>query len=81
MRNAGQDEAQAEVKIFGRNNNLRYADDTILMTEIEEELKSILTKVKYDSERAGLNSAFKNRRSWHLVPSLQGKYIGKQWKQ
>ena len=77
MSNTGQDEAQAA----GRNNNLRYADDTTLLAEIEEELKSILTKVKYDSERAGLNSAFKNQRSWHLVPSLYGKYIGKQWKQ
>ena len=77
MSNTGQDEAQAA----GRNNNLRYADDTTLLAEIEEELKSILTKVKYDSERAGLNSAFKNQRSWHLVPSLYGKCIGKQWKQ
>ena len=82
MRNAGLEEAQTGIKIAGENiNNLRYADDTILMAESEEELKSILTKVKYDSERAGLNSAFKNRISWHLVPSLHSKYFRKQWKQ
>ena len=56
MRNAGLDEAQAEIKIAGRNiNNLRYADDTILMTESEEELKSLLMKVKEESEKDGLN--------------------------
>ena len=56
MRNAGLDEAQAGIKIAGRNiNNLRYADDTILMGESEEELKSILIKVKEESEKAGLN--------------------------
>ena len=55
MRNAGLDEAQAEIKIAGRNtNNLRYADDTTLMAESEEELKSLLMKVKEKSERAGL---------------------------
>ena len=55
MRNAGLDEAQAGIKIAGRNiNNLRYADDTILMTESEEELKSLLKKVKEDSEKVGL---------------------------
>ena len=55
MRNAGLDEAQAGIKIAGRNiNNLRYADDTILMGESEEELKSILIKVKEESEKAGL---------------------------
>ena len=56
MRNAGLEEAQAGIKIAGRNiNNLRYADDTTLMTESKEELKSILTKVKQKSEKAGLN--------------------------
>ena len=56
MRNAGLDEAQAGIKIAGRNiNNLRYADDTILMTESEEELKSLLMKVKEESEKVGLN--------------------------
>ena len=55
MRNAGQDEAQAGIKIAGRNiNNLRYADDTTLMAESEEELKSLLMKVKEESEKAGL---------------------------
>ena len=55
MRNAGLDEAQAGIKIAGRNiNNLRYADDTMLMAESEEELKSFLMKVKEESENAGL---------------------------
>ena len=55
MRNAGLDEAQAEIKIPGRNiNNLRYADDTTLMAESEEELKSLLMKVKEESEKVGL---------------------------
>ena len=55
MRNAGLDEAQAGIKIAGRNiNNLRYADDTTLMAESEEELKSILMKVKEESEKVGL---------------------------
>ena len=55
MRNAGQDEAQAGIKITGRNiNNLRYVDDTTLMAETEEELKSLLMKMKEDSEKAGL---------------------------
>ena len=55
MRNTGLDEAQAEIKIAGRNiNNLRYADDTTLMAENEEELKSLLMKVKEESEKVGL---------------------------
>ena len=74
LRNAGLEEAQAGIKISGRNiNNLRYADDTTLVAESEEELKSLLKKVKKESEKAGLNSTFKNLRSWHLVPSLHGK--------
>ena len=74
MRNAGLEEAQAGIKIAGRNiNNLRYADDTTLMAESEEELKSLLMKVKEESEKVGLKSAFRKRRSWHLVPSLHGK--------
>ena len=73
MRNAGLDEAKAEIKISGRNiNNLRYADDTTLMVE-SEELKSLLMKVKEESEKTGLNSTFRKLRSWHLVPSLHGK--------
>ena len=74
MRNAGLEEAQARIKIAGRNiNNLRYADDTTLMAESEEELKSLLMKVKEESEKAGLNSTLKKLRSWHPVPSLHGK--------
>ena len=73
MRNTGLDEAQAGIKIAGRNiNNLRYADDTTLMAKSEEELKSLLMKVKEKSEKVGLNSTSKNLRSWHLVPSLHG---------
>ena len=56
MRNVGLDEAQAGIKIAGRNiNNLRYADDTTLMAESEEELKSLLMKMKEESEKVGLN--------------------------
>ena len=74
MRNAGLEETQAGIKIAGRNmNNLRYADDTILMAESEEELKSLLMKVKEKSEKAGLNSTFKKQRSLHPVPSFHGK--------
>ena len=74
MRNAGLEEVQAGIKIVGRNiNNLRYADDTTLMAESEEELKSLLMKVKVESERVGLSSTFRKLRSWHLVPSLHGK--------
>ena len=74
MRNAGLDEAQAGIKIAGTNiNNLRYADDTTLMAEREEELKSLLMKVKEESVKVGLKSTFRKLRSWHLVPSLHGK--------
>ena len=74
MRDAGLDEAQTGIKTAGRNlNNLRYADDTTLMAESEEELKSLLMKVKEESERVGLKLAFRKLRSWHLVPSLHGK--------
>ena len=60
MQNARLDESQGGIKIAGKNiNNLRYADDTTLMAESEEELKSLLMKVKEESEKAGLNSAFK----------------------
>ena len=83
MRIAGLDEAQAGIKIAGRNiNNLRYADDTTLMAESKEELKSLLMKVKEESEKAGLKlSIQKKQRSWHPVPSLHDKQMGKQWKQ
>ena len=67
------DEAQARIKIAGRNiNNLRYADDTTLMAESEEKLKSILMKVKEESEKVGLKLNIQ-KKSWHLVPSLHGK--------
>ena len=68
------DEAQAGIKIARRNiNTLRYADDTTLMAEIEEELKSLLMKLKEESEKVGLNLTFSKLRSQHLVPSLHGK--------
>ena len=74
MRNAGLEEAQAGIKISGRSiSNLRYTDDTTLMAESEEELKSLLMKVKEESEKLALNSAFRKLGSWRLVPSLQGK--------
>ena len=73
MRNAGLDEAQAEIKIARRNiNNLRYADDTTLMAENEEELKNLLMKVK-GSEKVGLKLNMDQQGSWNLVPSLHGK--------
>ena len=74
MRNAGLEEAQAGIKISERNiNNLRYADDTTLMAESEEELKSLLMKVKEENEEAGLKLNIRKLRSWHPVPSLLGK--------
>ena len=73
MRNAGLAEAQAGIKVAGRNiNNLRYADDTTLTAESEEELKSLLMKVKEESEKAGLKLNIRKIRSWHPVPSLYG---------
>ena len=74
MWNAGLDEAQARIKISERNNNnLRYGDHTTLMAEGEEELKSLLMKVKEESEETGLKLNIQNLRPWHLVPSLHGK--------
>ena len=74
MRNARLDEAQAGIKIAGRNiNNLRHSDDTTLMAESEEELKSLLMKVKEESEKDGLKFNIRKLRSWHPVPSLHGK--------
>ena len=74
MRNAGLEETQAGLKIARRNiTNLRYTDDTTLMAESEEELKSLLMKVKEESEKVGLSSTFIKQRSWHLVPPLHGK--------
>ena len=70
MKNTRLEEAQAGIKISGRNiNNLRYADDTTLMAESEEELKTLLMKVK----KLALSSTLRKQRSWHLVPSLHGK--------
>ena len=83
MRNAVLDEAQAGIKIAGRNiNNLRYADDTILMGESEEELKSFLIKVKEESEKAG----FKTQHSKYWDRGIQSYHFmanrwGKKWKQ
>ena len=81
MRNAGLEEAQAGIKSAGRNiNNLRYADDTTLMAESEEELKRLLMKVKEESEKADLKLNIQKTKSWHPVPSLHGKWMGKQTK-
>ena len=74
MRNTRLEEAQVGIKIAGRTiNNLRDADDTTLMAESEEELKSHLMKVKEESEKVGLKFNIQKQRSWHLVPSLHGK--------
>ena len=74
MRNAGRDEAQTGIETTGRNiNSLRYADDTTLMAESEEELKSLLMKVKEESEKAGLKLNIQKLRSQHLVPALHSK--------
>ena len=74
MRNAGLDEAQAGIKISRRNiNNFKYADDTTLMAGSKEELKSLLMKVKEESEKAVLKLNIQKTRSWHLIPSLHGK--------
>ena len=74
MRNARLDESQAGIKIAGKNTkNVRYADDITLKAESKEELKSLLMRVKEETEKASLNPTFKKLRSWHLVPSLHGK--------
>ena len=74
MRNVGLEEAQAGIQIAGRNiNNLRYADDTTLTAESEEVLKSLLMKVKEESEKVGLKLNIQKTKIWHLVPSLHGK--------
>ena len=79
MRNVGLEEAQAGIKIAGRNiNNLRYADDTTLMAESEEELKSLLMKMKEESDKVGLKLNIKKHdiRSHHFMTNRWGK----QWK-
>ena len=82
MRNAGLEEAQAGIKIASRNiNNLRYADDTTLMAENEEELESLLMKVKEESEKVGLKLNIQKTKIMASSPILHGKQMGKQWKQ
>ena len=82
MRNAGLEEAQVAIKIAGRNiNNLKCADDTTLMAESEEELKSLLMKVKEESEKVGLKLNIQKTTVMAPAPSLHAKQMGKQWKQ
>ena len=82
MRNAGLDEAQAGIKIAGRNiNNLRYADDTTLMAESEEELKSLLMKVKVESAKVGLKLNIQKTKFMASGPITSWEIDGKQWKQ
>ena len=77
MRNAGLEEAQAGIKIAGRNiKNLRYADDTTLMVESEEELKSLLMKVKKESEKAGLKLNFQKAKIMALSPITSWQIYG-----
>ena len=74
MRNAGLDETQAGINIAGKYiNNLRYADETTLIAENKEELKSLLMKEKEESEKTSLKLSIQILTSWHLVPSLHGK--------
>ena len=77
MRNAGVEEAQAGIKISGRNvNNLRYADDTTLIAESEEELKSLLMKVKKDSEKVGLKLNVQKTKIMASVPIISWEIDG-----
>ena len=77
MRNAGLEEAQAGIKIAGRNiNNLRYADDTTLMAESEEELKSLLMKVKEENEKVGLKL---NIQKTKIMASGPHHFMGNRW--
>ena len=81
MRNAGLDELQAGIKIGGRNiNNLRYADDTTLMAGSEEELKSLLMRVKEESERTDLKIIFKKTKTMASGPITSWQIEGKRWK-
>ena len=82
MQNAGLDEAQSGIKIAGRNiNNLRYADDTTFMAESEEELKSLLMKVKEDSEKIDLKLSIHKTKITASGPIISWQIMGKQWKQ
>ena len=82
MRNAGLEEAQARIKIAGRNiNNLRYADDTILMAKNKEELKSLMMKVKEESEKAGLKLNIQKTKIMAPSPITSQHKMRKKWKQ
>ena len=82
MRNAGLHEAQAGIKIAGRNiNNLRYADDTTLMAKSQEELKSFSIKVKEQSEKVGLKLNIQKTKIMASGPITSWQIDGKQWKQ
>ena len=82
MRNAGLEETQAGIKIAGRNiNNLRYAGDTTLMAESEEELKSLLMKMKEESEKVGLKLNIQKTKIMASDPIISWEIDGKQWKQ
>ena len=82
MRNAGLEEAQAGIKIAGRNiNNLRYADDTTLMAESEEELKNLLKKVKEENEKVGLKLNIQQMKIMASGPITSWEIAGKHWKQ
>ena len=82
MRNAGLEEAQAGIKISGRNiSNLRYADDTTIMAECEEEVKSLLMKVKVESEKVGLKLNIQKMKIMASGPITPWEIDGKQWKQ
>ena len=90
MRNSGLEESQAGIKIARRNiNNLRYADDTTLMEESEEELKSLLMKMKEESENVGLKLNIQKTKimasgpitSWQILHITSWHFMGKQWKQ
>ena len=82
MRNAGLEEAQSGIKIAGRNtNHFRYADDTTLMEESEEELKNLLMKVKEESEKVGLKLNFQKMKIMASGPITYRKQMGRQWKQ
>ena len=81
MRNAGLEETQAAIKIAGRNiNNLRYADDTTVMAESEKELKSLLMKVKMESEKVGLKLIIQKTKIMASGPITSWEIDGKQWK-
>ena len=81
MRNAGLEKTQAGIKIAGRNvNNLRYTDDTTLMAESKEELKSLLMKVKEESEKADLKFNIQKTKIMASGPIISWQIDGKQWK-